>query len=74
MRWRIPWRRARPGAWLRLFPHAALTCCGIGALRFVEILVKPPTLGTTPLLLFALAAGGVFWLGDAMLGQAALVA
>ena len=70
-----PGRRTRPGAaWIRLIPQAALVCCGIGALRFVEALVNPPPHGATPLLLFALVGGSVFWVAGALLGLVALAA
>ena len=62
------------GSWLRLFPQAALVLCGVGALRFVEVLVSPPPHGATPLAVLALAAGSLFWLAGAALGLVALAA
>lgn len=60
-------------SWLRLVPQAALVCCGIGALRFVEVLVSLPADGSAPLLLVAVFAGSRYWLAAALLGLVAMV-
>ena len=67
-------RRFSPGAWLRLVPQAALTVCGIGALRFVEVLVSPPPQDAVPRWVVAAAAGSLYWLAGGLLGAVALIA
>ncbi len=61
-------------AWIRLLPQAALVSFGIAALRFVEVLVRPPPLGGASVLAVALLAGSLYWLAGLLTALLALIA